>query len=325
MALNNSQYERIMRIYSDRQFENAKRRSEIKSRLYNEHPRLQEIDECVASESLKASKEALSGNLDAMVSLRTRVDALKKEKEDILRKAGYSLKDLEPQYSCPYCKDTGFIGGKPCRCFKQMVIDTVYARSRLSEVLDKENFDTFNLDFYSKDITNEDNVSSYDNALSVLNKCKDFCDNFKGDENILLYGSPGVGKTFLTHCIARSLLDNMHSVLYLTADELVRVFETETFDKEEAEGFESRAVYDVEVLIIDDLGTEFVNSFTSAKIFTCINERLLRGKSTIISTNLSLQDLLDIYSERTFSRISQFRILKLFGSDIRIMKQALSD
>lgn len=325
MALNNSQYERIMRIYSDRQFENAKRRGEIKSRLYNEYPRLQKIDECVASESLKASKEALSGNLDAMVSLRTRVDALKKEKEDILRKAGYSLEDLETQYSCPYCKDTGFIGGKPCRCFKQMVIDTVYSQSRLSGVLDKENFDTFNIDFYSKDITNEDNVTSYDNALSVLGKCKEFCDNFKGDENILLYGSPGVGKTFLTHCIARSLLDNMHSVLYLTADELVRVFETETFDKEETEGFESRAVYDVDALIIDDLGTEFVNSFTSAKIFTCINERLLRGKSTIISTNLSLQDLLDIYSERTFSRISQFRILKLFGSDIRIMKQALSN
>ena len=121
---------------------------------------------------------------------------------------------------------------------------------------------------------------------------------------------------------SKDLLDKSYSVIYFTADELIKVFEKETFEKDEILEQTSESIYSCDVLIIDDLGTEFVNSFTSSKFFTCINERLLRGNSTVISTNLSLQELMEVYSERTFSRISQFNIMKLFGKDIRIKKQA---
>lgn len=314
-----------MREYSDKQFKDAFESTKLKNEIYAKNPRLSEIDALVASESVNASKQMLSGNTKALDELKKKVALLKAEKEEILNGLGYSLSDLTPKYKCKDCKDTGFVNGKPCHCFKQAAIDKVYSQSRLEKVLEEENFDNFNLDFYSKDDFDDNKISAYDNARNVLNKCRDFCDNFTGVDNILLYGKPGIGKTYLTHCIAKSLLDKSYSVIYFTADELIKVFEKETFEKDEIMEQSSETIFSAEVLIIDDLGTEFVNSFTSSKIFTCINERLLRGKSTIISTNLSLQELLEIYSERTFSRISQFTIMKLFGDDIRIKKKALGN
>ncbi|MCR4612249.1 MAG: ATP-binding protein [Lachnospiraceae bacterium] len=323
MAISNSWYESIMRDYSKRRTDAISKATEAKEKIYEDNPRLSEIDALIASESINAAKEKINGNSDALNELRSKIDVLKKEKEEVVQKAGFSMSDLEPKFECCDCKDTGFIEGRRCHCFRQALLDKVYEQSRLSDVLHRECFDNFNLEYYSKTKVSDDNVSAYDNAANVLSRCVDFCDNFNGKDNILLYGKPGIGKTFLTHCIAGRLLSDLHSVIYLTADELITVFEQETFDKDEIMPYDKELILDVDALIIDDLGTEFVNSFTSSKIFTCINERLLRGKSTVISTNLSLQELLEIYSERTFSRISQFTILKLFGDDIRIMKKAL--
>ena len=321
MSLPNSLYDSIMRDYSKRKAASAINARNLKNDIYSKNPRLSEIDELVASESIDASKRMMKGDLGAIDELKSKIAHLKSEKEKILAELGYSLEDLEPKYVCNDCKDTGFIEGMPCHCFRQASIDKVYSQSRFDDVLSRENFHYFRLDYYRKDVF-ENDISAYDNAENVLRKCKEFCNNPNGD-NLLLYGPPGVGKTYLTHCIARELLDNAVSVLYFTAEEIVRVFEQETFDREKTFTESSENIFDADVLIIDDLGTEFPNSFTSAKIFTCINERLIRGRSTIISTNLSLQELLEIYSERTFSRISSFKIMKLFGDDIRIMNKAL--
>ena len=323
MALTNSSYDSIMREYSRRRLAAISEAARIKDELYAKCPELSEIDETIARESVNAARQKLSGSSDAIEKLKDNITKLKQQKEAIIKAEGYSPKDLEPRYTCPDCQDTGYIGDEKCHCFKQEILNKVYEQSRLEAILQEENFEKFNPDYYSKSKVNDDNISAYDNAIIVMNKCKEFCDNFSGRDNILLCGQPGIGKTFLTHCMAKRLLDDLHSVIYLTADELIEVFEQDMFDREEISGYSKDLVLESDVLIIDDLGTEFVNSFTSSKIFTCINERLLREKSTVISTNLSLGELLEIYSERTFSRLSRFTILKLFGDDIRILKSTL--
>jgi len=136
-----------------------------------------------------------------------------------------------------------------------------------------------------------------------------------------LYGTVGVGKTFLSNCIANQVLNAGHSVIYVTTFTLFDIFQKCVFEKLPNSQEEYQNIFNCDLLIIDDLGTELGNSFTTSQFFMCINERLLRKKSTIISTNLSLNQLLDQYSERTFSRISNhYQLLKLIGADIRLLK-----
>jgi len=148
-----------------------------------------------------------------------------------------------------------------------------------------------------------------------------FVRNFdKNFENLFLYGDTGVGKTFLSHCIAHELLKSAHCVLYFSAFDLFDLLAGNIFSKKD-KSTEDELIYDCDLLIIDDLGTELTNSFVSSQLFLCINERIMRRKSTIISTNLKLENFSETYSERTFSRIaSNYQMVKLIGKDIRIQK-----
>ena len=161
---------------------------------------------------------------------------------------------------------------------------------------------------------------------TALKVCHEFVDTFSAEfRNILLYGDTGVGKTFLSHCIAKELIDTSFSVVYFTAASLFDLFAQNTFGSWDSHDMDAQEhIYDCDLLIIDDLGTELPNSFTVSQLFICLNERILRRKPTIISTNLALDDIQSIYSERTFSRISSnYTILRLTGDDIRIQKKLL--
>ena len=140
----------------------------------------------------------------------------------------------------------------------------------------------------------------------------------------MIYGDTGVGKTFLTHCIAKELLDRSFFVLYFTSFDLFDLLSKNTFQKDRQSADMASFIYDCDLLIIDDLGTELTNSFVSSQLFCCINERIMNKKATIISTNLTMEDFLDTYSERTFSRVSSnYTMIKLIGNDIRIQKRLL--
>lgn len=161
----------------------------------------------------------------------------------------------------------------------------------------------------------------------ALKACHEFVDTFSDDfRNILLYGDTGVGKTFLSHCIAKELIETSYSVIYFSAAQLFDLFAKNTFGKKEEQDMKSSEhIYDCDLLIIDDLGTELANSFTTSQLFVCLNERILRKRSTIISTNLALEDIKSIYSERIFSRLSSnYTMLRLTGDDIRIQKKLLN-
>ncbi len=325
MALSNEQYDALMREYNHKQARNSQIVSFRTKELYSAVPALSEIDDEVSKASISSITAIFNGAdiAEASANSRRKLSQLKERRLQLMKSAGFPEDFLEPPYDCPDCKDTGFINGKRCHCFKQAAINIVYKQSNISNILAKENFDSFDLNMYDDDYFEASSpVSARSNAEKALETAKNFVQNFreKGG-NLLLLGETGCGKTFLSNCIAKALLDEGISVIYFTASELFRVFEEQTFKKNADVADLHDHIFDCDLLIIDDLGTEFQNSFTTSRLFQCLNERLLRNKSTIISTNFSLEDMRDTYSERITSRVfSYYETIKLIGNDIRIKK-----
>lgn len=324
MPLTNAQYDEIIRGYEARQLHNQHILDMRVQDTYQRLPRLREIDDSIASCSVAQARRLLDGDEDALATLRTRIASYREEKAALLAAHGFPADYFAPVYSCPDCKDTGFIEGKRCHCFHQAAIDLVYTQSNIKEILKRENFSTFSLEYYSdKEINETTGLSSLATAKDAVAKCHDFIDSFEETfSNLYFYGDTGIGKTFLSNCVAKELMDQGHSVIYFTAFQLFDILSKGTFRKDGDAVAAHRNIFDCDLLIIDDLGTELSNSFTTSQLFLCLNERILRRKSTIISTNLGMNELADIYSERVLSRISSnYTLIKLFGSDIRILKR----
>lgn len=324
MSLTNTQYSTLMRRYEARQMENQHILQQRIAEAYARSPRLKELEASISSVSVSRAKMLLNGDESALEKLKEELAQLFAEKKALLAKLGYPLDYFEPPFQCPDCRDTGYIGSEKCHCFKQAAIDLVYTQSNMRRILEQENFHTLSMDYYSKTECNPaSGLSSYDCALQAVSVCREFVSSFDTEfGNLFLYGDTGIGKTFLSNCVAKELLDSGHSVIYFTAFELFHILERATFYKDEAVNADYQNLFDCDLLILDDLGTEFSNSFTTTQLFLCLNERILRRKSTIISTNLNISQLVEAYSERTFSRItSHYTMLKMFGKDIRILKK----
>ena len=324
MALSNAQYDEIMRGYDERQLQNRHITAARLKKAYEIEPRLKAIDNAIASSSIKQAQKLLDGDRGALESLKKQIQAYRDEKKAIYNHLGYPEGYFDPVYTCPDCKDTGYIDGVRCHCFKQAVINTVYSQSNIRQILDRENFSSFSFDYFSdEDINPTTGLSSLKTMENAVRDCKHFIDDFDNKpKNLFLYGNTGVGKTFLSNCVAKELLDKGYSVIYFTAFQLFDILSKGVFEKDSDAIAAHKNIFDCDLLIIDDLGTELSNSFTASQLFLCINERILRQKSTIISTNLELAQVVDTYSERTLSRISSnYSIIKLFGDDIRIKKR----
>lgn len=324
MPLSNSQYDEIIRAYDARQLKNEHDREERVRYAYIKLPRLRDIDASIASCSVAQAKKLLDGDTGALHTLKEQIAAFRKEKQTLLEGAGFASDYLETSYACPDCRDTGFIDGKRCHCFTQAAIDLVYTQSNLKNILRKENFSTFSFDYYSdQDINPTTGLSSLATAKDAVAKCHDFIDHFDtAFSNLYFYGDTGIGKTFLSNCVAKELMDHGHSVIYFTAFQLFDILSKGVFEKDEEAIAANENIFTCDLLIIDDLGTELTNSFTTSQLFLCLNERILRQKSTIISTNLGMSQIADTYSERILSRImDNYVLIKLFGEDIRIQKR----
>lgn len=328
MALSNSQYDQLMRTYELRQLDNEHRLRKRYENAYTLIPELKELDNAISSLSISQARLLLDGDDSALGQLKKQLSLLFAQKKELLKSAHLPDNYLELQYTCPDCKDTGYIGTNKCHCFKKAIVDLLYTQSNLQEILKQENFSTFCIDYYSNNHVDPlTGRSSLDSAQTALRICHEFVDTFSDEfRNLLLYGDTGIGKTFLSHCIAKELMDATYSVIYFSAAQLFDYFAKNTFSKkDDADNDAFDHIYNCDLLIIDDLGTELSNSFTVSQLFVCLNERILRKKSTIISTNLALDDINSIYSERIFSRISSnYTMLRLTGDDIRIQKKLLN-
>lgn len=324
MGLKNSQYDAIFRKYNQIQFKNKHILDTRIEEVYNKNDEFQSIDSEIAALSVSQGIKLINGDSSALASLKEQIKKLSDRRIELLNYMGYPYNYLDPVYTCPDCKDTGYVNNKKCHCLNKLIIDMLYSSSNLGERLSVENFDHFSFDYYSENIVDEaTGLTSLALAKRAYNEAKDFVESFDSDfKNLFFYGRAGVGKTFISNCIAKELMDTSHSVIYFSAPQLFDVLAKSNFEHDLEAGEAEEHIFNCDLLIIDDLGTELTNMFVSSQLFSCINERILRKRSTIISTNILLSKLSDTYSERTFSRISSnYTMLKLAGDDIRLIKK----
>lgn len=325
MALKNFQYNRLLQQYDETQFHNRHLEEKRYQAVIEMIPEIEQIDKEIASNGILYAKMALTDKAVSASELEEKNRLLIQKKEDLLAANGFSRDYLAPVYTCPDCKDTGFIDGEKCHCFKQAIIDFLYQQANLGAILKQENFEHFRFDYYADDrIDASLGLTPRENIEKVVLDAQKFIAGF-GDsfDNILLYGNTGLGKTFLINCIAKEILDMSYSVVYLTAFQFFDIMSRHAFSKSIEEKTEAahqfEYIFDCDLLIIDDLGTETDNAFTSSQLYQCINERHLTRKPTIISTNFSLNEVKMRYSERIFSRfMSNYKLFKIIGDDIRL-------
>lgn len=334
LMLNNSLYHTVMRDFWRRQADEKHRQDLCIREIYEKIPEYEALEQEIVSLCAKEARNRVLNpdkSAPTLNSLHSHIETLKTRQAVLLQEAGYPKDYLEIHYTCPHCKDTGFDGDDLCGCFRQAAARKIYDQSKITPVLETENFDTFDIRYYSETPDPRFGISPAENIRKIAARCHEFVDNFDTCfSNLFIYGETGVGKSFLTHCIAAELLKKSRSVLYLTAFELIEAFEKHTFgnNNDREDSFYEDTLFDsilnCDALIIDDLGTESINNFTVSQLFLCLNHRQQYGKSTIISTNLPVEAIQDVYSERIFSRIvSYYEVFLIIGEDIRY-KIALS-
>ena len=309
-----------------------------KLELYKKNPRLEEIEDEINKISINKTKSILINKLSDSLSKKFDEDLinLKKEKEDILKKEKIDESFFKPKYECKKCKDTGYIKSlnqksEMCSCLKQRLINISYNKSNLSN-LQKENFENFNANIFSNQKNVEKykiNISPRENIKTIRKAAENFVNNFDNPDtkNLFFTGNTGLGKTFMTNCIANELLNRGKTVLYQTAPVLLETIIDNKFNKyktNDTNDFNNQ-VLDTDLLIIDDLGTECINSMKLSELFTIINSRCLnlnnKVTKTIISTNFNIEQIFEIYEERIGSRIAGFYdIYYFFGEDFRLKK-----
>lgn len=324
--MNKQILENLMTEYNQKRLKAAYDADVRKEKLFEKYPELEESDKQIKLLSIKLSRLYLLNpdNLNEQVLiLKEEIETYKDKRNEIYEKNNIPQNYLEVQFECNKCSDTGYLpDGNRCSCFNKQIIDNLYTMSNMVHMLGKENFDTFDIGVFSNEAYKSEKLTPKQNMYNILEASEDFCNNFHiTGMNLLLYGGTGLGKTFMCNCIAKALIDREISVLYQTAFSLFEIVENHKFNKQnetEENKIYYNMIFDCELLIIDDLGTELNNSFTNAELFNIINERLITEKKTIISTNLSLEQLAETYSDRIMSRVfNNFAPLKFYGKDLR--------
>lgn len=323
MALSNSQYNAIMREYERLQAESRSELRARKEKIYAAVPKLRALELQAGNSAMERFRTALkTGNRAAVEGFSGELRDLEAERRRLLAEAGYPADALEPRFRCPDCRDTGMADGQRCHCFKARAAELLYSQSGLRRILEHENFDRFSLELYDDQrVITKVGMTERAYMEKQLERCRRYAAGFREKRgNLLFRGNTGVGKSFLSHCIAKELIDQGFAVLYLGAAELFECMAAVSMDREEDLSRKEQydLIFSADLLIIDDLGTEMMNSLTISQFFNLLNARDVPEKGTVISTNLSLTMLRDTYTERITSRIlSGYSIIELYGDDLR--------
>lgn len=311
-----------------------------KKELLKVNPKLSEIESELSSISIQAAKSILTANEEnkkvILNNLKKQTDSLLKEKENFIKSLSKENDYLYPHFECNLCKDTGYVQKNgttiTCNCLRQKIFDIAYNKSNIGN-LERENFSNFNVKIFSDKLDKEkykSDISTRENMLLLKEKSQNFIDNFDNPEekNLVFTGGTGLGKTFLTNCIANEVLKQGKIVLYQTAPVMLDNIIDAKFGKDNSSFGLLDNILNVDLLIIDDLGAEKANELKITELFTIINTRLLNQNhkitKTIISTNLTVDELFKIYTNRIGSRLAgNYRFLRFFGEDLRFKKKKL--
>lgn len=324
--------ERLNRIFDERQKLAQLNKEKRLNSLIHKYPEFSRINDEITTIGLKLSFASLKNNYEEVKVLTNQLDSLIKKRDDFLKKLNLSESYLEADYHCKACKDTGFVikdgGVEACRCRILTYIELLYEQSKLKDILKLHNFRNFKMEYYSKEPDQIEGKSPYENILDVMNSVRKFLKNIENPQqrSLLFYGKTGLGKTFLAHCIAKELIDKKKTVIFLDSISFFEILK-DRYSKmiklyEKIDDEEYKSLEDVDLLIIDDLGTEGKNVEFLIGIFqSLLDKRYLLSKKSIITTNLTLEGLRTQYSSKMVGRIQEyFMFLHFFGEDIRIKK-----
>ena len=283
---------------------------------YNAEPKLRDIDFKLSAFGAKLAITALSGDKIAFQKLQEEIMRLSAEKKAIL--SSFKISDIA--YDCEECKDTGYIDGKLCDCVKNITKKMAFEELSRNMPIFESRFDNFNLNYYPNK-EDESGVNPRKRITTILKLCREYVIEFNphSSPNLLFMGDSGLGKTHLTLAIVSGVIEKGYNVIYGSAYNLFSAVENDHFSSEKGDSYEN--MLECDLLVIDDLGTEFSTSFTQSTLYGLINSRILSGKPTIINTNLSMADIEKRYTPRISSRlIGNYTAKKFVGNDIRQLK-----
>ncbi|WP_302496249.1 ATP-binding protein [uncultured Flavonifractor sp.] len=305
----------------------ARRRTEIYAQL----PRVREIDKELKGTVYQIIASSLREGRDPGPSIQVIKDhnlPLQAERTQLLLQNGWGADALDEQPACPKCNDTGWVGAQMCTCLKKLCGEEQI--KELSKLLDlgEQSFETFSMDYYSPLPWPGEVMSPRENMEFIFDLCSNYARKFGRFKlrNLFLSGAPGLGKTFLSACIARTVSENGFSVVYDTAVNVFARFEEQKFardklDADEAKD-ETKRYLGCDLLILDDLGSELTTPFVQSALYTLVNSRLMAGKQTVISSNLTMTQVRQRYTPQISSRLEgEYRVLPFYGEDIRLQKK----
>lgn len=321
MGYNPINYSRIRKEYENKYLRAREAANLRRSEALFAIPELEEIDRALGNTGLVIMNAAMQGGDVEQKIAEARLEnlALQERKRELLVKHGFPADYTDVKYECPLCNDEGFYEFKICTCMKKKLVEAAYESSGMAQLLMTQSFDTFDLSYYAYDLRTAGHMKR------VLDIAKDYADAFNPavPSNMIFMGATGLGKTHLSTAIARNIIENGHDVFYAGSITLISDFEMQRYGNSAGgeTGLGTSQYFDCDLLIIDDLGTEVINQFTTTVLYNVINTRISRKKSTIINTNFSQDELRAKYADRITSRIfGEYRVIPFVGRDVRLGK-----
>ena len=326
----NVQRRAVQRLEQQRR-QRQDRTERLRLEAYRKEPRLEQLDRRIQGTMAGLVAAALRQGGDpvkAVQSVREENQELQRERAVLLGAVGLPEDALDDKPACPLCKDTGWQGATMCRCLRELCAQEQI--KELSKLLDlgEQSFDTFRLDYYSQTPYPGRGTSPRGNMELVYDVCLNYATKFGrfAIKNLFLTGAPGLGKTFLSACIARTVSENGFSAVYDTAGNIFAQFEARKFLRDSQDGLDARdetkRYLNCDLLILDDLGSELTTQFTQSVLYELVNTRLVADRRTVISSNLTMAEVAQRYAPQIASRLDgEYHVLHFFGDDIRLLRK----